>query len=522
MRSFRAAIALLLLPAALPGGCARPRLDPTPDLRVAADLARADDLVRQGCFRCLEEAVGIYDRAAASGRAPLAASRAADAAWLLALRERELGLGRGLARADAERRGAGLAPPLDDGLVRAIADVLPWQQSGVSREQQDALLNAYGTVNRSWAAWRTTLLARAPDDLLSAYLLSSLDCTYEYKIREDKTDRWRPSGDRVAPLIRYRQAACGQTIGDVPLESVLKEVPRFGEAHFFLGQLAFARGTLRTAEKHLLASLETIPDLTAAQNGLGQVYLVMEDLEPARAAFHAVNVAVNGQREAMLGESKALSYLGRHDDAIAILDEMERLGTWFLGEVHYWRAWNRYRLRQFDAADRDVTAARKFLPMDPQLDKLTGMVALALNDVPRAEREFRIARTHFEGRRQRDCDTGYYLASTLVMQKQWAEAGPIFEKAEPCYVEDEAAFRDRIAEIRKSELPEERKVRLVASKERDIAAVRLQQGRAAFNGAVAYANLGDVGKARPLAERAAAFPELKGLLDPLLARLAGK
>ena len=203
----------------------------------------------------------------------------------------------------------------------------------------------------------------------------------------------------------------------------------------------------------------------------------MEDLESARASFHAVNAAVPGQREAMLGEAKSLSYLGRHDEAVAILDEMERLGTWFLGEMHYWRAWNRYHLRQFDAADRDVVAARKFLPMDPQVDKLTGMVALALNDVPRAEREFRLAVQHFEGRGARDCDAGYYLASTLVMQKKWAEGAPVFEKAEPCYVENEAAIRKRIEEIRASELPDERKVRLVASKEKDILVVRLQQGR---------------------------------------------
>jgi len=503
-------------------GCARPRLDPTPDLRITADLVQADALVRQGCYRCLEDAIALYQTAAATGRAPMAATRAVDAAYLLAMRERELGLGQGTARARAAELAQALPPPSDYAMVQAIADVLPWNQSGVSREQQDALLWTYQTTNQNWASWRATLIARAPADLLSAYLLTSLDCHYDYKLREDKVDRWRPAGDAVPPLLRYRQAACGQVIGDVPLIAVLKAVPRFGEVHLFLGQLAFARGTLRTAERHYLAALETIPGLVVAQHGLGHVYFLMEDLESARDAFHRANQAVPGLREAMLGEAKSLSYLGSSDDALAILDEMERLGTWFLGEMHYWRAWNRHRLRQFEVADREILAARRYLPMDPQVDKLAGMVALALNDVPRAEREFRLAVQHFEGRNARDCDAGYYLASTLVMQKKWSEGAPVFEKAEPCYVENETAIRARIAEIRASELPDERKVRLIAAKEKDIVTVRLQQGRAAFNAAAAYVNLGDVAKARPLAQRAAAHPALKELVAPLLARLAAK
>lgn len=43
--------------------------------------------------------------------------------------------------------------------------------------------------------------------------------------------------------------------------------------------------------------------------------------------------AVPGQPEAMLGEARSLSVLGRHLDAIAILDDMERLGTWYMGET---------------------------------------------------------------------------------------------------------------------------------------------------------------------------------------------
>jgi len=498
---------------------ARPRLDPRPGIALTAELARADALVAEGCYACLTEALEAYRRLSLTGRVPVAESRAVDAAYLLALRERELGLGRGSARALADALAAALPPPADYSLVQAVADVLPWNQSGVSREQQDALLWTGRALAEHWTEWRATLMARAPADVLSAYLVTALDCHYEYKLREARTDRWRPSGGPIPPLLRYRQAACGQVIGDVPLEGVIKEVPRFGEAHLFLGDLAFARGTLHTAEKHYVEAAAAIPGLMAAHLALGQVYFLMEDLEPAREAFHRVNEAVSGQRDAMLGEAKSLSYLGRSEDAIAILDEMEKLGTWQLGDMHYWRAWNRHRLRQFAEANADIAGARTYLPMDPQVDKLAGLVALALNDVPRAEREFRLAVQHFEGRGARDCDSGYYLASTLIMQRRWAEAAPIFEKACPCYASDEEALERRIGEIGASDLPEERKARLTAAKRRDITLVRLQQARAYYNAAVALVNLGEPAKARPLAERAAAHPDLAAQARALLDRL---
>ena len=157
--------------------------------------------------------------------------------------------------------------------------------------------------------------------------------------------------------------------------------------------------------------------------------------------------------------------------------------------------------------------------MSPQVDLLAGFIALARHEVERAEGEFRLAVQHYEGRGERDCDSGYYLASTLVMQRKWAEAAPFFERAEPCYALDEKAVRQRIATIRASDLPDDRQDRLVAAKERDILKVQLQQARSCYNAAVAHANLGEPGKARPFAQRALAHPEMKSLAEQLLARL---
>lgn len=521
MRPTTGRLTLLLLALTMAACAARAKLDLAPARALTADMSRADALVLDGCYACLQEALGIYESLAASGQAAAAMERAADTAMLLAMRERELGLGRGTARAHADRLINALPAPADYSLYQAVADVFPWYQSGVSKEQADALMWAYKSLSANWAAWHSTLMARAPRDVLSAYALVALECHYDYMLRERKIEAWKPAGP-APPLLRLRLAGCGRGLDIEALSALLREVPRFGEINLYLGEAAFARGTLRTAEKLLLAAADAVPDWPAAHLALGHVYLVMEDSESARAEYHRVNAAVPGQRDAMLGEAKSLSYLGRSDEAIAVLDEMEKLGTWYLGEVHYWRGLNRHRLRQYDGANSDAIAARKYLPMDPNVDKLAGLVALALEDVPRAEREFRTAVQHFEGRGARDCDAGYYLASTLVMQRKWTEAAPIFEKSEPCYAQDEAALRKRIADIQASDLPDERVDRLVAAKTRDIATVKLQQARSCFNAAVAYANLGDLQKARPLADRAAAHPDLKDAVQPLLARLAGK
>jgi tetratricopeptide (TPR) repeat protein len=190
-----------------------------------------------------------------------------------------------------------------------------------------------------------------------------------------------------------------------------------------------------------------------------------------------------------------------------------------MGEVYYWRAWNKHRLRQYDAANDDVLAARRRMPMDGQVDKLAGFIALARNEVPRAEAEFLAAVGHIEGKGGTDCEARYYLGSARVMQRKWTEAAPNFEKAEPCYAGAQREFAKRVEMIRTSDLPEVRKARLIAAKERDMASARLQEARSAFNAAVALANLGDLDKARPCAERAAAHPDLAAQARALLDRI---
>lgn len=166
-----------------------------------------------------------------------------------------------------------------------------------------------------------------------------------------------------------------------------------------------------------------------------------------------------------------------------------------------------------------MAEARKRLPMDSQVDKLTGLIAFGRNQPERAEREFRTAIEHLEGRMMRDCDVEYYLGAALVTQKTWTPSAPYFQSALGCYDEAEQALRKRIVEVRQSEMDEARKRRLEAAQERDITTAQAQQARAAYNAAVAYMNAGDTFQCRPMAERAARHAEFANQAQALLAKL---
>ena len=496
----------------------RPRIDFTPSFAATAEMARADELVRAGCYRCLTQALDIYERLSAGPAAiPVAPYRAVDTAILLAMRERELGLGSGRSQDHASALARELPAPADYSQYLSIIDTVGWKPAGVSAEQQDAILGVFKTLVANFAGWRVILQASAPRDLLSAYQLLSLDCLYSYRLTEAKQKSWPlPAGS--PPLLRARTATCAGARANL-LDDLLRDEPRVRELYLFQGERAYAQGTLRTAERHLVTALDELPSLMSARLYLGDVYLRMEDVESAFKAYHEVAAAVPGQRDAMIGEAKMLSYLDRSDEAITVLNEMVHLGTWYQGEAHYWLGWNRLHLNDIDRANDEVLAARKYLPMDPLVDKLSGRVAVARNEIERAEREFRAAMDHFAGRQTRDCDTNYLLASVLVLQRKWPEGGQRFGDVVPCFVEDEQGMRRKIEEINAADLPVERKARLVAAKQKGIAALQSQQARAAYNGAVAYANLGDKEKARPLAERAAQHPDMADLAQKLLARL---
>ncbi len=504
--------------ASLLAGCSVPHPPATRPVPVSAAPARleaADRLLRQGCYACLQDALATYEALADDPAVPDARVRAVETATLLALREREMGLGSGTSLERA-RMLAGIRPlPYDVAAYLDMAATIPWKAGGVSKEQADALFDSYRVIGRAWPEWHAITAQDGTPDPVRAYLRLSLEC--EFRGLPGALDVARPwvppSGSPL--LLEFRAAICGGIDPDA-LDAVLRDEPRFTEAHLFLGEHAFGQGRLVKAERHMQQALAAFPRLALAASYLGGIYLAMEDLDESLRYYRQAVALEPALRESLLGELKCLSYLGRSDEAVLVADRMLDLGTWFLGDAYYWRAWNRQRLRNLDAAWNDLDQAKKYLPMDGQVAKLTGLVAFGRGDAARAEAEFRTAVQYDD----KDGDASYYLGTVLSARRAWQEAAAAFAAAEPCYRNDEAGLRRRIQELDESDLPADRKARLIKAKEQQIAATLLQQARCAYNAAAACLNMNDAASARPFLDRAMAHPEFAAAAARLLDRIA--
>ena len=109
--------------------------------------------------------------------------------------------------------------------------------------------------------------------------------------------------------------------------------------------------------------------------------LTAEEFESALSGFDDVLKAYPTHRDAMNGKMQAQSYLMRHPDAIATATRLLELGTWHIADANYWRAWNRYHLKEYDAAWDDVENAIKGLS-NSRVYMLAGLIAYARKDLP--------------------------------------------------------------------------------------------------------------------------------------------
>src|SRR4029077_7071593 len=112
--------------------------------------------------------------------------------------------------------------------------------------------------------------------------------------------------------------------------------------------------------------------------------------------------------EALLGKTRALTYLGRYEEAIAVTDQL-LTELWYLSDARYWRAFNELQLGRLDEAWGDIEESAA-LVVNAQVPKLAGIIAYRRHQLD-------IAHAKFDQSRQRDstgCETGFYLGSVLA------------------------------------------------------------------------------------------------------------
>jgi tetratricopeptide (TPR) repeat protein len=508
------ALAILMLTVA----CSSVKPPPsTPDTRIPARLTSADALVRAGCVDCFLDAYKEYDALRPiSAAADAATAGAIRTAVLIAIRERELGTedtgylkrARDLLASTGLPIREALSPLLD------IADALPTR--GVVRQiGDDVELARMQAAYRNREAWTAQLRAHADDDPLSAYLWLGFNCAY-VPAAERAVEEWLKQLPvwRETALIAFKAATCAPGGGRTTLEHLLESNPRFLEINYFLAMNAAFGGHLDEAMERLLRAYTWRPRWPAVTNSLANDYIALEEFDPAVDFFDRTLALAPNFADALLGKARALTYAGRHEDALTAIDQLLALGHWLIGDARYWRALNEAQLGRNEEAWSDIELAAKLL-VNAEVPKLAGIVSYRLKQID-------VSRAKFEESWQRnplDCETGYYLGIVLGEQGVWPRTADVLVDTDRCLQQAERNLTAEIAAFRTSTQRPERRERQIAKREQQITTGRRMMATSWFNIAVAYYNLARKDDARQYAEKVSTDEQFGDRARDLLARL---
>jgi hypothetical protein len=501
MRMRKAWVVLAVVIAGAAGACASAPLKKA-DL---AALAIADAHEFEGCYDCLVEARDAYARIGVGRARPLVVSRLFEVQLLLALRAKELAMDPAVSFQEAQKLAPELPPTvfaaryLDD-----VADVLP-DDIGTPAAERSAAIRAHASrlagVNGE-VEWLAAGPLREP---VGQYLALALDCSYAFRDRQGRKLFQSPSS--APPLVRYRAAICLTPDDDV-LTAIRSEVPRFVETSYFLARRAVSMATERGPGQargllhDVYARFPMSPSVTYLDGNFNQL---VGDCQQALARFDETIALRPAHENGLLGRTECLSYLGRHDDAIAEATQMLDIGARPTNAL-YWRAWNRRELKQLPTARTDIEAA-KHLGFQSDVYRLAGMIEHDQDDLDPAETDLQSV-LHAAGGIE-DCVAHWYLGLVYMKKTRWIDSGAAFVGAYHCYQAAAAVDATKLAAIRaRTDLDPDFKASQMAGVEATLAEDRSQQYAAAYNAANHYARGGDVATARPLLEVAAEDPAL--------------
>jgi tetratricopeptide (TPR) repeat protein len=197
------------------------------------------------------------------------------------------------------------------------------------------------------------------------------------------------------------------------LEALLAGDLGFVEVHYFLGEGALLAGKLLTAERHYLAVHEKIPESLSVMISLAKVAFQIEEIESCLEWNEKALAILPAYRDALLGKGLALGYLGRNEEALAVLERLLELGTYYMGEGHFWTAWNLNELERLEDARRSITAAKVFLVDVADVHSLAGIIATGRDDWTTPKKDL----LHALRLQSSDSDAAFYLESSTPTER---------------------------------------------------------------------------------------------------------
>ena len=502
-------LVVLVVGGVLLGACAARRSSSTS----AADIARAEEFVAAGCYRCLQDALAIYERELQRARRPSLALRQAafEAATFVLLRQKELGIATAAALEKARALAAG-APTLPEHVPASILVDLADLSIGDSNGQDPDDFAARNTRERRLHATtlRPQLTTVSSPTTLETYLTLSHDCNdVEARRPLNFDDLMARFGN--TPILRYRIAACG--LGPRTAFAALREADaRWVEAAFYEGRAAVSGPppNLRAAIDLFNIVQPAIPESPSILLALAHALRGYGDLEPAVARYDEVIALVPRNREALLGRAITLSYLERHPDVIDTTTRMIELGTWLMGDAYYWRARSRYVLKALDDAWSDAENAVKLAPTT-NVYTLAGVIAYDRKELDLAKERFAQARKID----QSNCTAHSYFALVNAAQDNWPAATPVFSQAMTCFVQAAAAAQKELDQIEASDFDPVYKGRLANQQRKTIEESKLKSAQAAYNAAQGLLRAGKRAEALNHLQVALEHPEVRAQAEAL-------
>jgi tetratricopeptide (TPR) repeat protein len=436
-------------------GCAarRPADVAAPTVPLSAD--DFERLMRHGCYRCLEQAF-----AAAEARG--AATQAFEAAALLVLRSKELGLPTEPWLGHARSRAAtdpSLAPYLT--MVEAIP-------THAMSDDRDALfdMRRRSLARSSLQAWRDSLHSGATTSVFRLYLEVALICGFGTLTENDQSFTGQLDADVRAPIYQYRVGACDSAHGE-RLKTLRAADAAYVDADFALGRYALddpINPDQDEALRRLQSAYAAFPRSPAIGVTVGNVYRRWEEWSDALTAYDAVLARSPKHPEALIGRVISLSHLMRPEEAIQTASTLIDEGQWHLGEAHYWRAWNHLRLAEHELARDDADRA-KTLMSNAAVFVLSGVIEWRLRRLDTAEKEFESAISIDYG----ECEAALDLGIVRDERRTFAESLAAFQQARQCYDLSIALRREAIAKVQAGPGTESGKAREAARHERELA-----------------------------------------------------